>query len=289
MLLYKYLKYERKDILKMGLIRFTQPKYFNDPFEALPNVENIFSPEFVSDIIQVLSDKNQLDTFTKKLNNQDIKKIFQELNLTFHKGNSKEKELIINRLLGNTEDDLSKSMQSFWDDQIGILSFSEENDNLTMWSHYANEHTGFVIGFNPTKNITDIKTQFIRLKKIHYSCIRPSLSLFELEQSKDERIKQWLNAFLLTKSKGWSYENEWRQINYLKYATKTIENSEHPIKLFKYNIDSIESIYLGCRMSPENKKEIVDLVKNLNIKIYEMKIDKKNYYLNKYELNNASL
>jgi len=38
MLLYKYLKSEQKYILENGLIRFTQPSCFNDPFEALPKV-----------------------------------------------------------------------------------------------------------------------------------------------------------------------------------------------------------------------------------------------------------
>jgi len=283
MILYKYLKYERKDILESGLIRFTQPKNFNDPFEALPNVKYIFSAEFVSGIIRILSDKKQLNSFVNKLNSENSKRIFQELYFTYQESNSAEKELMINRLLGDSEENLSKSIQSYWNDQIGILSLSEENDNLTMWSHYADEHKGFAIGFNP-KKITDLKSQFMQLRKMHYSCIRPKLSLFELEQSKEERNKKWLNAFLLTKSKDWAYENEWRQINYLKYATKTLESNGQQIKLFKYNPESIESIYLGCKMPPENKKRIVDLTRNLNIRIYEMGIDKKNYCLEKIRI-----
>jgi len=285
MLLYKYLKYERKELFETGLIRFTQPKYFNDPFEALPFVENILSPEFVSEIIPVLSNKKQVDIITNELNNQDTKNTFKELYLTFQRSNSTEQEKIKKRLLGISKDDLSKVMQSYWSDQIGILSLSEENDNLTMWSHYADEHEGFVVGFNPIKNITDIKTQFIHLKKIHYSCKRPNLSLFGLEQKTSERNKQWLKAFFLTKSKDWSYENEWRQVNMLKYANNIKDNNFGLIYLFKYNIESIESVLLGCNMLPENRKEIINMIKNLNIKIYEMRINKNNYSLDKVRIN----
>lgn len=285
MLLYKYLKFERNDLFETGLIRFTQPKYFNDPFEALPFVENILSPELASGIIQVLSDRNQVEIITKGLNNQDTKNTFKELYSTFHRSSYTKQEEIKKRLLGNSKEDLSQVMQSFWSDQIGILSLSEENDNLTMWSHYANSHEGFVIGFNPNKNITDIKTQFIRLKKIHYSYKRPNLSLFELEQNTSARNKQWLKAFLLTKSKDWAYENEWRQVNMLRYASNTINSNFGLVYLFNYNVESIDSVFLGYNMPLENRRKIITMIKNLNIKIYEMRINKNNYALDKVRIN----
>lgn len=34
---YKYVSFERKDILEKNRIRFTQPGVLNDPFETLPS------------------------------------------------------------------------------------------------------------------------------------------------------------------------------------------------------------------------------------------------------------
>ncbi|EPJ44297.1 MAG: hypothetical protein OFPII_35920 [Osedax symbiont Rs1] len=40
-------------------------------------------------------------------------------------------------------------------DMYGILSMTERIDNLLMWSHYADSHTGFVIGFDPSHDFFD--------------------------------------------------------------------------------------------------------------------------------------
>ena len=39
LMLYKYVTFERKDILENQLIRFTQPGCFNDPFEMHPSFD----------------------------------------------------------------------------------------------------------------------------------------------------------------------------------------------------------------------------------------------------------
>ncbi|WP_103027173.1 DUF2971 domain-containing protein [Salinibacter altiplanensis] len=44
MLIYKYSPPERVDVLQNGLIRFTQPSSFNDPFETLPYLQSLVTP-----------------------------------------------------------------------------------------------------------------------------------------------------------------------------------------------------------------------------------------------------
>ena len=241
MVLYKYLPHDRKSTLENGLIRFTQPSCFNDPFEALPNVEQIFSTVLVNGLFRNLLNADLFDDFINKLSNKDAIKSLKELRASMIDNNPDELKTFYNRLtIGDSSENPTESMKLFWDKQVGILSLSEENDNLTMWSHYTKDHKGFIIGFNPEKGITDSKKCMIRLKKISYSCVRPTLTLFELGKDKDTRNKQWIKDFLYTKSKDWSYENEWRQVNYLKKAdeVKKVENND--VYLFKYNRDAIE-------------------------------------------------
>ena len=43
-MLYKYFPIERQDVLRNGLVRFTQPGDFNDPFELHPSYDLMSKP-----------------------------------------------------------------------------------------------------------------------------------------------------------------------------------------------------------------------------------------------------
>lgn len=284
MLLYKYLPIDRKCVLKNGLIRFTQPSCFNDPFEAFPNVEQIISTEIVEGLFRNLLDDEAYKKFIDMARNKESIDYFINLRSSLIDKSSDELKTIYKRLtLGESSETPTESMKLFWDEQVGILSLSEENDNLTMWSHYAKDHKGFIIGFNPEKQVTDSKQCMIKLKRISYSCVRPTLTLFELGVDKKTRNKQWINDFLYTKSRDWSYENEWRQVNFLKKADD-VQRKENDIYLFKYNRESVEQIYLGCNILPENRNEILELVKDWDVAVFDMKLNNKHYCLDKIKI-----
>ncbi len=52
--LYKYVVPERIDILQNGLIRFTQPMYFNDPFELYPSIKNFTDDSGRTELCEML-------------------------------------------------------------------------------------------------------------------------------------------------------------------------------------------------------------------------------------------
>ncbi|MEY4538175.1 MAG: hypothetical protein RL171_2326, partial [Pseudomonadota bacterium] len=47
-MLYKYVSLARKSILEDGLIRFSQPSVFNDPFDLNPNFSLMADEDFVN-------------------------------------------------------------------------------------------------------------------------------------------------------------------------------------------------------------------------------------------------
>lgn len=57
MRLYKYVSPERTDVLKNGLIRFTQPTSFNDPFETFPYLQSLGNPEQNEDLGESLAEE----------------------------------------------------------------------------------------------------------------------------------------------------------------------------------------------------------------------------------------
>lgn len=82
--------------------------------------------------------------------------------------------------------------------RVLLASFSERNDSILMWSHYANEHRGICVGYS--------------LKDILSHCtIFPVIYDDKLPQF-DENAA--VSPTVLTKYIDWSYEKEWRIINY---------------------------------------------------------------------------
>ena len=90
--------------------------------------------------------------------------------------------------------------------QFGIFCLSEEKLNLLMWSHYANSHIGFVVGFDMESDFfkNGYSLPIWKPKKTHYTQERPSKFFNELSSDMKE--------FFYTKGDVWRYENEWRML-----------------------------------------------------------------------------
>lgn len=54
---------------------------------------------------------------------------------------------VLNKGAEVISDMLDKMLQKF-----GVISFSEVNDNILMWSHYADQHHGFCLELKRSKN-----------------------------------------------------------------------------------------------------------------------------------------
>ena len=90
--------------------------------------------------------------------------------------------------------------------QFGVCCFSTDSTNILMWSHYSDNHTGVVLGFDDS----------IRLFQK-----RSGISCHEVEYSPQRGVdvgqEGWPKAFVklfTRKSPGWSYENEIRYISH---------------------------------------------------------------------------
>lgn len=145
MKLYKYVTPERIDILRHGMIRFTQPHAFNDPFEIADTVDSIYG-----------RGANPLET---ALDRSKIGNVMLEV-------------------LGKVA---SRGLQQYFADQFGVLSLAEKPDNLLMWAHYARDHRGFVIeldGEQPFFHRRESEEDRLRhLRKVQYSRDRPAVAL----------------------------------------------------------------------------------------------------------------
>jgi hypothetical protein len=129
-------------------------------------------------------------------------------------------------------------------DSIGICAFSEKYDNLLMWSHYSNSHTGLCLKFDLTLD----PSFFYEPKKIIYNQNYP---IANLAKGFYERVASQnfdLIDFLLTKSIDWEYEKEWRVFKY-----------DNQIGAHKFKKEALTEVLFGCKASDEYIEHIRSL------------------------------
>jgi hypothetical protein len=140
---------------------------------------------------------------------------------------------------------------------LGLFSMSALNNNLLMWSHYADSHRGFCVGLN-----VDLFSELTgSICQVSYDNKFPELGLF------DDSLENFLSLFT-TKSLDWSYEKEYRILK-VNYAKKTI----------KLTNNCITEIILGCKMKDEHKKEIAKIIdtKFKHANIYQSELNSEEF------------
>lgn len=134
-------------------------------------------------------------------------------------------------------------------DEYRILSLSKRNDNILMWSHYANNFSGACIGFDENKSFA-IAEDVVYSSELY--CVDPHYSLEEIAHNT-----------LVFKNKDWAYEEEKRII-----LTKKEQ-------FFYFDKDEFKEIILGPKINESSKERICLLVKKYNpqIRIRQAKVN----------------
>ena len=125
---------------------------------------------------------------------------------------------------------------------FGIISLSEHKDDIRMWSHYSNSHTGFCIGFKSEKLFFN-DYRFGTGGKVNY--VNEFPIILPTEDSSEQITK-----ILYSKSKVWSYEQEYR-------LTK-INASDTTVR---FTPDEVEEIIIGCSTNDSNTESILNICK----------------------------
>lgn len=199
------------DLISHGLLYFPDPKRFNDPFECRPNWR------YPSQV----KDQRKLEARLKKIAKKMI-------------GSKREARRVSSSAMRDRTKLESDIRQSATKAFLGtrICCFSEKNENILMWSHYADGHKGICIGFDASV------PPICLAMKVSYQDIYPEI---DYPSHQDER------GFdsVLTKSTLWSYESEYRTILVPRAERQPINNGESCV-LPK---GAITDIYLGALIS----------------------------------------
>jgi hypothetical protein len=250
---YKYLPPDRVDVITNGLIRYTQLGALNDPFEGKPNITSIVrDAEARKDLEALLPGEtkkwyeNLAPEIAAKLSFETFSALVQARASRIEPHFS----AIINVLAPAMREVISQGL----DRSVGVMSLSEVPDNLLMWSHYAANHTGFVLGFDsrhPYFNERKAESDELRhLRRVEYRDSRPSGPMTGFDGV----------AVLLVKSQHWAYEREWRIFRPLVDAEVVKQATPYPICLFRYPCAAVEEIILGANIRPSAKEVLAAAV-----------------------------
>lgn len=198
-----------------------------------------------------------------------------------------------------TDDEL-KSIGKIYD-LAYIKSFSENCNDLLMWSRYADEYAGMCVEYDIRKLGKNV---LCHLYPINYSVKRLTKGNLHFSFKELTGMKQNLEnclciddcdflkdvmALFISKSIAWQSEKEWRLIfTYLQLnATfEDVEDENEPSEKILYDFcskdiefDCATRVFLGPRMEELKKAHIRDICKNLGIEAIELQLSKDKYQL----------
>ena len=148
------------------------------------------------------------------------------------RGATKSGRFLKNRLWEETNKDIS------------ILSLSEVNDNILMWSHYSDSHAGICL------DLTFETSE--ELHRVRYTDVRPQFYFADVrEQDRDqERYKNGILSTLTMKASHWAYEKEWRCIDFGGRGERPMPRG------------MLAGIIFGCRTSETDKRMVREWVES---------------------------
>lgn len=145
--------------------------------------------------------------------------------------------------------------------RAGVTCFCRALTNPLLWSHYANAHAGFAVGYDPTHPFfggdKGIHTRF--LHDVRYEDVPPSADFLEEHDL--------VMAAVLTKPTSWAYEQEVRLVK------------QEGNQLTNIPSEAIKELILGARMLPARVEEIVAKIRasGMKLKIAQMQFSMENY------------
>ena len=161
-------------------------------------------------------------------------------------------------------------------------------ENTTMWSHYADNHKGVCVKYSMDfDNLKFRKMLLCGLFPVRYSSNMQNITtkqLLSMGETDDkfevsDAIKKKTLKSLMTKSRFWNYEKEWRLILSQNDCCLLDENN--------IPFSKIEAIYLGCRIDKSIAELLLKIGDDSGFKVFQTEQSKDKFSLFSYQLGSS--
>ena len=233
--LYKFRSFRDKNHKAMLTDRelfLASPDKFNDPFDCSAPIryEDFTKPEFLSYWTAALKRSHP------GVRDYDIRRKVKEFYKRCRSPSGK-------KLMAQYQEETIKRMRST---DIGVFSLTANFRSILSWSHYADSHRGFCVGFHTMNLEAFIEEQgpSLDLGPVDYTKEYPVINAYKT--SDDDKTKK----IVWTKSKDWEYEQEYRII-WLNGANQ----------LLRVPDGIIRRVILGCQVDPADKSDMISTLR----------------------------
>lgn len=268
--LYKYRSTDKGiEILENLGVWYSCPKVFEDKNDCHPPFK--FTNKSINENEESILQLKRLLKSTKGSDKQLVEKYTPEL---------------INNIISKLENGgcaetiLRNIFSGILQNDLRIFCLTETPVNNYMWEKYANNYKGIVIGFNINNKI------FSTIHKVDYKSkdnwnINFNGTFYEYVIMTQNAKTEIFKMFSI-KSDIFKDEQEFRSIHFTEsekyyYNNIHIKKENKKGSLFKIEKEDISCIYIGEKMSKENKEKVLKIVKTSfpHITVYEYPVNYK--------------
>lgn len=228
--LYKYRSWadsKQRLALTHGLLWFSSPSAFNDPFDCtIPMRYDLCSEEGLSELLRDMGG----ESFPPHVLEEKIRGVLRSHPLRI-----------------GTDTERQQQYAAHIARSYGVLSFARVLDNILLWSHYADCHRGYCIEYDRKR--LDLFFEVRRQQDPERNIIAPFevkyVDKYPILIPSKETWSDQIDEILTTKSLLWKYESEFRYI-WARYNNRSIYVDK----------SVVTGIYIGCERRDE--KAIID-------------------------------
>ena len=275
------------EVLENENIYLTRADRFNDPYDCFLTFN---AEELKEQITQNLSDESMEAYLVQNKICFPVGEFFPD-KASFFKLFESQRTAFFQK-----SDQHLKEVSSDLQSNTYVASLTESIQSPVLWAHYANNHEGFAIEYQFRSEMFCPRPMIVptfdhpcygwcSILPVYYSNYRADvtelaswLALCKWQKFLfgEEYIKYDMSPYLsdllmktklcLTKSSDWAYEHEWRLMVSHNWPNLVGAESMH----IPY---PASAIYLGERISSENKKRLKEIAERKSIPVYQMYIN----------------
>jgi len=246
--------------MSSGTLRFQSPLKYNDPFDSQWDfLWPVHTPEAQSQLSELL-ERAIRDQSSWPLDIDPARRdaLIRERE-KLAKIPSAEADSRISTLKNQIHDTGEASTARFHDLILNLLQrmrvccLCENSNSVLMWSHYACEHRGVVLGFDTAALELTLRCP---LEPVEYLLYLPKLidaddwaksAVFGLA---DPELQGAPRLWALSKSDVWSYEREWR------FVSVAARGKLGDFEDFRFPRAALVELVLGCKINEQEATEL---------------------------------
>lgn len=255
-------------------LRWSSPTEFNDPFDVPRELAYGVEPkEIRAEVSRFLLEAIQDPSIPIGQYQPHVQVVIQLVRSRPDQAREEIAEFLKEQMfVAPNDSDGLEELRQWWRDTIPnfrILCLSDTHESASMWHHYATQYKGVVIKVLCSDQLD---SPWLMAKPVNYPDEPPQLYTaagwadFILRGTRrDGAITEVLDSYTYNKKREWRSEEEWRLTSF-KRDSEEGTYSDYPL-----NNQHFLEVYLGPKISAEDREAIVDIVrkKHPHVKIYE--------------------